>query len=86
MLRVHGPSIRYNGDNGVGEKNICPSIKHRQREITFPVWSQFINLCDSMPVLLRQIAYQTSKVIQRMTPRANVNHSRNTTKLSYFVK
>ena len=86
MVRIDGPSSCYTGDNGVCETNVCPSIKCRKKAITFPVWVQFLNLFDKTPVLLRQISYYESNVIQCMTPRMNVNHSRNPTKVSYLVQ
>ena len=55
--RVDGPSSRYTGDDDVGYSLVCPSINRRQKEMTFPVLVQFINLCDNTPVLLRTIAY-----------------------------
>ena len=70
---------------GVGDTILCPGIKRRKKEMTFPVWVQFINLCDNTPVFLRHIAYQELNVIQRMIPRTELNHSRNPTKVSYLV-
>ena len=71
--RVDGTSSRQTGDNGVGDTLICPVIYFRQKVITFPVWVQFINLCDKTAVFLRQIAYQESNIIQCMNPRTKVS-------------
>ena len=60
LSRVDGPSSRQTGDEGVGEKNVCPGIKRRQKAITFPVCVQFLKLCDKTPVLLRQIRFLVS--------------------------
>ena len=37
---------------GVGDTILCPGIKRRKKEMTFPVWVQFINLCDIRPCSL----------------------------------
>ena len=71
--RVDGPSSCQNGKNGVGDTLICPGIKRRKKAMTFPVQVKFIILCDKTPVFLRQIAYQESNIIQRMTPCTNVS-------------
>ena len=54
--------------------------------MTFPVWVLFLNLCDKTPVLLRHITYYESNIIQRIITRTNINHSRNTTKVSYLIQ
>ena len=50
MLHIYGTSSRQTGDDGVGETNVCPSIKFRQKASTFPIWVQFMKLCDNTPV------------------------------------
>ena len=57
MLHVDEPSSRYTGDDGFGDTLVCSSTRRSQKAMTFPVWVQFINLCDKTPMLLRQISY-----------------------------
>ena len=61
LSRIYGPSSRQTGDNGVGDTLVCPSINCRQKATTFPIWVQFLNLCDKTPVFPTQISYYESK-------------------------
>ena len=86
QLCIDGPSIFQTVDDGVGDTIVFTITKRRQKAMNFPVWVQFLNLCDKTLVFPRIIAEQESNVIQRITPRTNVNRSRNHTKIQYLVQ